>query len=191
MSRGLTSAQAAAVVAPHRQILPLVELYFTSGTLMLALGPWNYTSMSGTYTATGPTAYVKAASESAGTQEGLEVGMSGLDPAIITLADTEPYRGRILRILKAYLSLDTNSPIGEPVPWFVGRIKSMNIVEDNTTANVAILAEHYEVELSKPAPLRYSDADQQRLHPGDKGCQYSADTANKDIVWPSREAQGG
>lgn len=191
MSRGLTSAQAAAVVAPHRQIFPLIELYFTSGTLLLALGPWDYTSMSGTYIHTGPAAYIKAASESAASQEGLEIGMSGLDTGILQLAATEPYRGKIGRILKAYIAVDSNESIGEPVPWFVGRMKSMTITEDNTTASVAIQLEHYESELSKPAPLRYSDADQQRLHPGDTGCQYTASTANATIIWPSKAAQGG
>lgn len=191
MSRGLTSAQTAAVVLPHRQIFPLIELYFTSGTLLLALGPWDYTSLSGTYIHTGPAAYIKPASESASSQEGLEVGMSGLDTGILQLATTENYRGKIGRILKAYIAVDSNAPIGQPIPWFVGRMKSMTITEDNTTANVAILLEHYEAELSKPAPLRYSDADQQRLHPGDLGCQYAASTANATVVWPSKAAQGG
>lgn len=190
MSRGLTSAQTAAVTASHRQIMPLIELYFASGTLMLALGPWDYTSMSGTYIHTGPLAYVNAIAESASSQQGLEVGMSGLDPSIVELATTENYRGRVGRLLKAYIDAGNNGPIGEPVPWFVGRMKSMTISEDNTSASVAIQLEHYEAELSKPAPLRYSDADQQRLFPGDLGCQYSASTANTTVIWPSREAQG-
>jgi len=191
MSRGLTTAQAQAAIAAHRQILPLVELYFNSGTLLLALGPWDYTSQSGTYIHTGPLAYVKPASESATSQQGLEIGMTGLDPAIVELATTENYRGKLGRLLKGYIAPDSNSPIGEPVPWFIGRMKSMTITEDNASASVAVILEHYEVELSRAAPMRYNDADQQRLFAGDTGCQYAADTANKIVIWPSREAQGG
>ncbi len=191
MSRGLTPQQQAACLGPHRQIFPLVELYFQSGTLLLALGPWDYTSASGTYSHTGSLAYIKAASESAASQEGLEIGMSGLDSAVAQLATTENYRGKILRVLKAYIASDTNDPVGEPVPWFVGRMKNMTVTDDNTTASVAIIAEHYEIELTKAAPLRYSDSDQERLHPGDTGCQFACDTANKTVIWPSREAQGG
>ena len=191
MSRGLTPAQATAARGPHRQILPLIELYFTSGTLLLTLGPWDYTSLSGTYIHTGPLAYVKPLSESSASQQGLEIGMTGLDPSIMQLAATENYRGKLGRILKGFIAVDSNEPIGEPVPAFIGRMKSMTITEDNTTASVAIQLEHYEVQLSKPAPLRYNDADQQRLFPGDKGCQYAAETANKTVIWPSKAAQGG
>lgn len=191
MSRGLTGAQAAAAAAPHRQILPLIELYFKSGTLMLALGPWDYTSLSGTYIHTGPLAYIKPASESVQSQEGLEIGMSGLDVEAVQLATTEPYRGRIARLLKGYLDPGTNEGIGEPVPWFIGRMVSMSITEDNTTASIAIIAEHFEIELTRAAPIRLSDADQQRLFPGDLGCQYAAVTAQKTVIWPSKAAQGG
>lgn len=190
MSRGLTSAQAAAAVAPNRIVFPLIELYFDSGTLQFALGSWDYTSLSGTYIHTGPLAYIRAASESAQSQEGLEVGMSGLDVAAVTIATSEPYRGRIMRLLKAYIDPSNHQGIGEPVPWFIGRMVAMNITEDNSQAGIAILAEHYEIELTRAAPVRWSDADQQRRFPGDLGCQYAAATSEKTVIWPSREAQG-
>jgi hypothetical protein len=191
MSRGLSSGQIAATTAPHRQIVPLVELFFQSGTLQLALSPFDYTGLSGTYIHTGPLAYIKPASESSSSQEGLELGMTGLDTAIFTLAATEPYRGRIVRLLKGYLNPTDNSPIGEPTVVFVGRMVNMNISEDNGSAAVAILVEHYEIELTRPAPIRWSDADQQRLFPSDLGCQYAAATSEKTVVWPSKLAQGG
>lgn len=191
MTRGLSSAQASAMVAPHRQVMPLVELYFTSGTLMFALGPWDLTTQSGTYIHTGALAYVKPVAENAASQEGIEVGMSGLDTAVIAIACTEPYRGKIMRLLKGYIDPGTNLAIGEPVPWFIGRMTTMTITEDNTQASVAIQAEHYELELTRPSPIRWNDADQQRLHPGDLGCQYAAATAEKIVIWPSKKAQGG
>lgn len=190
MSRGLSPAQALSQRQPHRVVVPLVELLFDSGTLRLALGKFDVPGPDNTtYIATGPLAFVKAAREAGKSLEGLAVGMSGLDAAIVTLATSEPYRGRALRLIKAYLNPDTNEPVGEPKVWWPGRMVNMVIEEQNDSATITIFAEHYDVELSRPAPLRWSDADQQRLYPGDLGCQYSAEVSEKTVLFPSKEAQ--
>lgn len=189
--RGLTGNQLAAVAAGHRIIVPLVEFYFDSGLLLLTMGPWDITTPTGTYVHAGPLLYIKQPTEQIGSSQGLEIGMSGLDTSVITLATTEPYMGRTVRLLKAYLDPNSNAVIDSPKAWFIGRMRSMTITEDNTMASVAVQAEHYEVELTRAAPLRYTDADQQRLHPGDRGCEWAASTANTTIIWPSKQAQGG
>ena len=73
--------------------------------------------------------------------------------------------------------------------FFLGRMQNMVIAESNETATVTVYAEHYDAELDRPMPLRYSDADQQRLYPGDLGCQYAAQTTEKTVIFPSKEAQ--
>lgn len=189
--RGLDGAQAAAMAAAHRQVVPLIEFFFDSGTLQLALARSNFTSLSGAYIAAGPLASIDPAAESALSQEGLQLQLTGLDVAAITIAATEPYRGRIVRLLKGILNADSNDPIGQPVPFFIGRLVNMTITEDNAQCSIAVIAEHYEIELTRAAPTRWSDSDQQRLFPGDKGCAAAAATSAKTVIWPSRAAQGG
>ena len=118
---------------------------------------------------------------------GLSLTMTGLDPAIIDIATQEPHRGRIARLLKAFINPDTNAVISTPKVHFIGRIQSMPITEKNDSCTVSILTEHYELELSRQSPLRYNNADQQRLYPGDRGCEYAETLTEKTIVWPSRE----
>jgi hypothetical protein len=114
--------------------------------------------------------------------------MNGLDPAIIQLADTEPYQGRIARMLKAYLQADSNQAVGTPVAHFVGRMRNLPTTENNRTADVTVAIEHFDAELGRPSPLRWTDTDQQRLFPGDKGCEFAATNADKTVVWPSKKA---
>jgi hypothetical protein len=67
-------------------------------------------------------------------------------------------------------------------------MRDMPITESNNTCEVSILAEHYEIELTRPAPRRWNDADQQRDFPGDKGCEYAATMTEKFLPFPSKAA---
>lgn len=189
MTRGLSTTQLAAAQGTHRSAVALVEALFDSGTLRLALAPWNIVSGGETYVATGPFLTIKDPSESVGSVEGLEFVLSGVSTEIIAIATAEPYRGRVVRLLKGWIDPATNLSIGNAVPWFVGRMHSMRITEKNDSCEVSITAEHYEADLTRPTPLRLSDADQQRLYPGDLGCSLAEVMAEHQIVFPSKEAQ--
>lgn len=187
MSRGLTTPEISATTGPHRAVAPLVELNFDSGVLRLTLAPWSITEGGRTWLASN-LLRVRDAREATGSVEGLEFSMSGIDPAIITLASQERYRGRIVRLLKAYFNTTTNQIVAAPRAWFIGRMKHMNIEESNDKCTVTLIAEHYEAELQRAAPLRLNDADQQRFYPGDKGCEHVERMAELKLVWPSRTA---
>lgn len=188
MSRGLSTAQLSAASAAHRMAIALVELHFKAGLLSLALSPWDLTHGGVTYQRTGQLLKIDAAHESSKSFEGIKLTMSGLDVSIMALAADEPYRGRLVRVLKAYINPEDGVLIGAPVVQFVGRIRSMPIQETNDTCTVAVLAEHYEAELQRPAPLRLNNADQQRLYPGDRGAEYADQLEDKTVVWPTKEA---
>lgn len=187
MSRGLSVAEINASAGPHRSVAPLIEMYFDSGTLRLAVAPWNITVGANTYIRA-PVEPQKL-KESALSSEGLSLKLSGLSTDILVLMTAEPYHGRTIRLLKAYLQPDTGGVYDVPKPWFIGRMRNMVGSETNSRADVMLFAEHYDVELQRPAPLLYTDADQQRLFPGDRGCEYTARNADKTVVWPSKEAQ--
>ena len=188
MSRGLSASELAAVTAPNRAVAPLIEALFDSGPLRLTLAPWDLTIGADTYIAAGPLLGVREARESTGSVEGLEVSLTGLDPVVLTIATQEPYRGRILRLMKGIFNVDTNTLVATPRAWFVGRMKSMVITESSGTCTIRVIAEHFEAALGRAAPLRLNDSDQQRFFPGDLGCEYVESMTEKNIIWPNREA---
>lgn len=188
MTRGLSSAQLTAAAARHVAAVALVELHFDSGAIYMALAPWSITYGDDTYYHTGPLASVRALAEAGASFEGIELAMTGLEPAVLGYAATEPYRGRLVRLLKGYLDPQTHALIGPPVVQFIGRMQAMSITETNGTCTAALVAEHYEAELQRPAPLRLNDADQQRLYPGDLGCEFAEEMVEKELIWPAREA---
>lgn len=189
MSRGLDGAQLAAAAASHRIAVPLIEMYFHSGTLRITLCPWSITVGADTY-ASAVVVQFRQLHESVNSIEGIEFTANGLDPAVMTLATMEPNkgRGRLVRLLKAYLHPDTHALIGAPKVVNDYRIRSIPIQETNSECKLTIIAEHYDAELGRAAPTRLNDSDQQRFFPGDLGCQYAEQMVEKIIVWPSLEA---
>ncbi|MGG4774824.1 hypothetical protein ACLO87_09345 [Paenalcaligenes sp. Me52] len=188
MSRGLTTEQRAAATASHRMAIALVDIHFASGRLSLALSPWDVSYSGVTFHRTGPLMKIEAAHESSKSFEGIVMSMSGLDPSIMELAAHEQYRGRLVRVLKAYVNPESGDLIGDPTVQFIGRLRSMPIAENNNECTVSLRAEHYEAELQRPAPLRLNNADQERLYPDDKGAEYADLLEDKVVVWPAREA---
>lgn len=188
MTRGLTNPELTAVTAAHRAVAPCIEALFDSGPLRLTLAPWHLTFGGNTFIAAGPLLSIKEVRESTGSVEGLEFSLTGLDPAVLTIATQEPYRGRIVRLMKGIFNVSNNTLVAPPRTWFPGRLKSMLITETNRVCTISVVAEHFEAALGRAAPLRLNDSDQQRLYPGDRGCEWVEAMTEKNIVWPSREA---
>jgi hypothetical protein len=188
MSRGLSGQQVAAAAAPHRKAVALVEAFYDSGTLRLAMCDWDIVAAGNTYVRVGPLLTIEKPRENAQSIEGLQFTLSGIDPAIIAIATEEPYQGRIVRLLKVFLDPDSNQAIGNPKVWFPGRIRSQNVAEQNDKAVVTVLAEHYDAELDRASPARLSDAEQKRRFPGDRGCEIVGLMVERTLVWPSKLA---
>ncbi len=188
MSRGLTTDQRNAALASHRVNVPLVEALFDSGPLRLAMCPWDIVVGDDTYIATGALLTIGPIKESSSSQEGLALTLSGLDAAIVELAVNEHYRGRIITIRKARLTPGTMALIGTPTIEWIGRMRNIPLGQTNETFDVTVEAEHYELELSRPSPRRWNDADQQRDYPGDKACEYVATMTEKYLQFPAKEA---
>lgn len=187
MSRGLSSPQQTASAGRHRQVALLIEMIFDSGTLRLTTAPWDVIVGADTYVKSNRPGYIKPISESGGSMEGLEFGLSGLNSGIVDIAALEPVKGRVVKLYKVYLDADTNQAIDSPVLYWVGRIRSMPIVDTNTEASITVQVEHYDADLARPSPVRLNNADQQRLYSGDLGCEMAEELAEKKIVWPHKE----
>lgn len=180
--------QIAALQERHVVIAPLIDLMFSSGTLRFAIANHNIVIGSNTYIGIGPIATVGIRTESTDSLEGIELTASGLDASIVGIALTEPYQGRVMKLSKCFLDADTSAVIGTPTTAFIGRMIQMVLSEDNQSATVQIIAEHFDADLERPTPVRINNAEQQRLYPGDKGAEWVESLIDRNVVWPTAES---
>jgi hypothetical protein len=86
----------------------------------------------------------------------------------------------------AVLSATTHALL-DVVPLWAGRMATMDLQQDPSglTAAVKLTAEHRGVLFSRAKPLRYTDADQQKLFFGDKCLEYLVSQASHQDIWPA------
>ena len=188
MSNGLSLDQQVAIAQRHYQSAPMVEFAFDDGALFLTTAPFDVMYGGDTYLSTGGLGAIDALTKSSGSTEGMRFTLSGVDDELLAIATAEPYQGRMVYVRKGYFHRDTNQLIDAPILVWVGRMRTMQIAEQNDSATITVTAEHYEAELKRPMPVRMNNADQQRLYPGDRGCEYVEGLVERVVVWPSREA---
>jgi hypothetical protein len=68
---------------------------------------------------------------------------------------------------------------------WAGRLDVPAIAESDQGSVIQVTAEHMGIDLLRPSGLLYSNADQQRLHSGDRSFEYVIDQSEKAIVWPA------
>jgi len=73
--------------------------------------------------------------------------------------------------------------IPDPILLCSGFLDVPEFSQDATTAAVSLTFESDLVKLDTPNETRFTDAEQQRLFPGDLGFQYVAEIPNKRLFW--------
>lgn len=162
----------------------LVRLDFDSGTVGWNTGFRSIVLDGVTYYGLGNVTSISAAKEEAGVKaSGLTVTISGIDPTVVALLLSEPYINRPAYV--HYVLLDEQDQVitGAPVLYFRGSIDSIQ-GEEGATASFTISLKSRLADWERPRKLRYSDAEQQKLHPGDKGFEFVGQMEQSRIVWP-------
>ncbi len=184
MSRGMTSEVLAASGAEVVKRVLLIELQFDSATSLITTAAQNI-EWYGTWLGVGQFGSVSAVEESGELAAySLSMALTGIPRDIIAVALTEPYQNRPAIVYEAMMDGDEQI-IGDPLIMFQGRMDIMT-VDLGETASIQLECTNRLVDWERPKMTRYSDEDQQRLHPGDFGCQYAAQMETKEIVWPSK-----
>jgi len=184
MSRTLSLAVAAACAA--QQVAPayLVELVFDSAPLRLWSGRGNITWSGKTFVGTGTLGGISEIEETAKiAANGIELSLSGIPSASISLALTEPYRGRRAYVWLAFFNITTGTMIANPVPVFAGRMDTMRVKDSGETSTIALSCESKLIDLERPRERRYTHEDQQDLFPGDLGLEFVAGLQEKELFW--------
>lgn len=185
--RARSSTLQAADTARHAGVAMLLEAAFPGGTLRLALATRNVTDGADTYTATGSFLQMDASQEGADGTEGLTLSLSGLDPAVLALVVAEPYKGTVVRVLEQRYDAD-DQPVEGPTVEYIGRVVAMTSSESpqDRTHTVVMQTEHYDAEGRRSVNLRFSDAEQRRRYPADKGAEYVTSLTERVLVRTNR-----
>jgi hypothetical protein len=168
MPRTVSSAFQAAIASKTVRMLLLFEAFFDSGPVLLWTGYGTITIASRTYTGAGTFISLSEFKETDGVEsQGLAIRLSGIPSSAISLALSEPYQGRIVRIQFGMMT-ETLGIIADPVLLFTGRADTMNITDAGDTCTIELNAENHFVDLLRGRGRKYTHQDQQIDHPGDK-----------------------
>jgi hypothetical protein len=161
----------------------MLEL-FLSQTVRLSTAPFDRVWNGNTYRGFGTLGNASGVKSADGTLENVSFSLSGGNPDYISLALQEHIRGR--RCTFGLAVCDPNTwAIAQVVPLFVGVLDNMPIVEDSGKSTVTVNALHRGKLFQRPKPIRYTNADQTRLFPGDRALQYVNKQSSAELVWPA------
>lgn len=182
MSRTLTGAVDSALAAENVPIIAFVELDFASGFVRCTTAGYDITWDSQTWKGLGNLASIEAVGESTEFfAHGVSMQLSGIPPAMVTVARTEHYQGRQARIWLAPLGANYNV-LADPYLAWVGRMDVMTI-QMGRTATIGLTTETRFADWDRPRTRLYSDADQQAEFAGDTGFRYLEQLVEKTITW--------
>lgn len=191
MSRTLTSAMQTAATADVVRPIFLVQMAFPTANLNMWSGIGDLTVGGVDYIGAGNLLSVGDISESTELQaNGIRLSLSGVSSVLITKARDEDYQGRELKILLGAMD-SSNSMIADPVVMFSGFMDTMTINDAGETAIISVTAENRLIEFEKTRVRRYTAEDQKIDFPNDKGLEYVAEMAEKEIVWGRNSVGSG
>lgn len=123
-------------------------------------------------------------SEQAGEMRALRFTLSGVPSDLLTVALAEPIRNKDCTVYVCVLDANTHAVLDVPSVW-TGKLDQMPIRHGSETCVISVTAEHAGATYGRPKPLRYTDADQQRLYPGDTSLRFVVDQSQKQDAWPA------
>ncbi len=191
MSRTLSSAMQTVATSEVVRPIVLVQCDFDSGALNLWNGIGNLTVSSVDYVGAGTLLNISIMKESADlAANGMSVTLSGVTEPLISKARDEDYQGRELKILLGAMD-SSNSVISSPVIIFSGFMDTMTIQDAAETATISVTVENRLIEFQRSRIRRYTAEDQKIDYPTDKGLEFVAEIAEKEIVWGRTQAATG
>lgn len=187
MSRDLTAAVQTAVDAVTVRPAFFVFLDLASGPVRVWSGIGDYTLGGEVFSGVGTLGSISPIEEGKSVSaRGISMSLSGIPSEIVSLALSEPYRNRPVAIWLVLFEADGSTLIADEVQIFSGRIDTMTLADSGETSTIALSAESRLIDLERPRELRFTDQEQKRLFPGDRGLEYVAGLQGKDIPWGVR-----
>lgn len=113
---------------------------------------------------------------------GITVTLSGISDPLLAKARDVDYQGRELKVLLGAMDA-SNGVITNPVTVFSGFMDTMVINDSSETATIQVAVENRLIEFERTRIRRYTAEDQKIDYPNDKGLEFVAEMAEKEIAW--------
>ena len=182
MSRELSASMLAAVEASNIRAALLLEMVFDSGTVRINSLAYNLDWDGETWLGGGDLARVSAAEEGEEIQAyGMTFTLSGVQPALLSIALNEDVQGRAVRMWLA--AFDANYQIiADPYLVYRGRMDTMRVVA-GAEATISLTCEGRLADFARARVRRYNNEDQQMVHDGDRFFEYVPSLVNRSLWW--------
>lgn len=195
MARDINSATVTAGAAEVVRIVWLLELEYAPQTSRIASPDFDvYWSSDGgspddRFIGVGLLLEITGIEESAEQQSrGVTLKLSGVPTSSISLALTpSDYVGRPATVWLALLD-ENNGIIGAPTREITGLMDTQDIVIGDKTGTIELTLTDRRSRWDQPLRRRYTNEEQQARFAGDRGLEFIADLADKEIAWPERLA---
>src|SRR6056300_1032923 len=167
VERNLTAAVKTAIDQPSVGLAVFCKIEFPSGTVRIWSGitdiSWDSQTWNGAGAAVGYSAFPERTDGSA---QGLQIILSGIDSSTIANTDEE-FQGAPVGVWLAII--DGGAVVADPVKTHGGLLDTADIEDDGKQATITFASESKLIRQLQPIQYRYTNEDQQRLYPGDKG----------------------
>lgn len=184
MSRGISTAMAAALAKPNVKLFDLLELQFVGGTERVVSLDFDVTYGGYTWMAGLGVLAISACSEASATAGSIDISISGVSSSNVALALNERVRGR--KVILSLACIDDGTLIVTPNVW-TGTMQAIRLSRSEAGDDVVVIrCVSRMADLDQPMPRRYTDAEQQAMYPGDTACRH-VKNAERSIVWPSAD----
>lgn len=182
--RTLDAAIQTAATSPVIRPLVMVRLDFDSGTIAWHSGFGTVTFDGVNYTGLGTLSSISQVVEQPGVQSSsITINISGIKPEIVALALTEPYINRKAYLHLTFLDEEDQPLVADPVLIFAGTIDQIE-GQVGSEAVFRITIKSRLADWERTRKLRYTDSDQQKLYPGDKGMEFIPQLSERMLIWP-------
>ena len=197
MVRTLTSGMITAAQAAEGDILYLISLAFSGGTLFLTTAPHDVVFSGDTYTAVGGHLGFDMVQESGDlTGQGVRVTLDGVDQTVISPLLAQNYIGRTAKVYQAHMD-SAGVLVVDPVLLFEGLLNSSFRVAESrdpdasgtvvvTTTVVSPL-----VSFRQRRGIRMTLASHQHHFPGDTIMRHISTISNRKVMWGQADVSHG
>ncbi len=179
----LTTDTLAQLRGPHVVAAVLVRMDL-SETLRLNTSNWDLEWEGSVWRGTAGLGSVEAIQQNPGDIRELLFELPGVQSNDIALALREDVRGRPVYIYTAFFDNESYQIIETSLEW-AGVLSTMTLADSGESAKISVSAEPTGVSFLRQNVHMYTDADQKRMWPGDRGLEFLVDQAEKSIVWPA------
>lgn len=184
MTRDLTAGMADGISAPV--VVPILlfegEFRTTTRRYWTGVGTLNWNSVD--WLGVGDLITMEAFQETDdGSANGVKITVNGATEAAPAevLQEAQNYKPGLVRLA---LLDESGAIVPDPKILFRGRLDTWDIDDSDPTKPVLVLSyEHEEIDLERPRLVQYTDADQQRLYPGDTGLRFISGLTGVQIDW--------